>query len=127
MVAIHASYRMRDDLCNNTWWKHKWEVAQSWKRLDTIATDWASKEDWMSNKRTCAFADKTKFDTVALDGVKLSTVHWKEREKRKEKVNGTTPRDLGPTDTTIHTHVKEGCFRFGNGRSEILSRRLTIT
>ena len=48
--------------------------------------------------------DKYKFVTfVALDSVKLSTVYRKHCEGKGKKVEEKTPRDLGPSDTTIHT------------------------
>ena len=50
-----------------------------------------------------ALAVKTKFVTFALDSVRLSTVHRKEKgEGQEHTVNEKTPRDLGPADTTIH-------------------------
>ena len=51
-----------------------------------------------------ALADDNKFVTFALDSVKLSTVHRKEKgEGKGKKVREKTQRELGPVDTTIHT------------------------
>ena len=69
-----------------------------------------------------AFADKTKFPTLALDSVKLSIVHGKEKGEGKEKtVDEKTPRDLGPADTTIHTR-EEGPTVQLCGDSEVASK-----
>ena len=49
-------------------------------------------------------ADECIFVTFALDSVKLSTVHRKNKgEGKGKKVKEKTPRDLGPADTTFHT------------------------
>ena len=64
-----------------------------------IATDWAGKKDWMSQrKKYFALAEKTTFATFTLDSVKLSTVH-----RKGKKVDENTPRVVGHTDTIIHT------------------------
>ena len=51
--------------------------------------------------RKIALADKTTFATFTFDGVKLSTIHRKEKGKGK-KVDEKTAKVLGPADTTIH-------------------------
>ena len=39
-----------------------------------LTTEWAGKEDWMSQRKYDALEDKTQFVTFALDSVILSTV-----------------------------------------------------
>ena len=111
---------MKEDPCNLARWKHK----QWWHNRgcvwDTLATDWSSKEDWISKgKKFYALEDKTTFVTFALDSVKLSTVH-KKRVKGK-KVDDEAPRVLGPADTIIHTR-EEGPTVQPCGDSEVAGK-----
>ena len=68
-----------------------------------------------------ALEDKTKFVTFALDGVKLSTEHRKEKGKGK-KVDDKAPRVLGPADTIIHAR-EEGPTVQRCGDSEVACKR----
>ena len=71
-----------------------------------------------------ALADKNKFVTFALDSVKLSTAHRKEKgEERGRKVQEKTQRDLGPADTTIHTR-EEGPTLQLCGDSDVTCKRI---
>ena len=79
-----------------------------------------------ARERRCALADKTQVVTFALDSVKPSTVHRKEKEEGKGKgVNGKTPRNLGPADTTIHTRKEEPTIQLC-GDSEVASRWINV-
>ena len=75
------------------------------KTQDNIATDWASKEDWVREKEVkSTLVDKNRFATFALDSVELSAVYRKRQSEMKgKKEKEKTPRDLGHADTTIHT------------------------
>ena len=69
-----------------------------------IATDWAGKEDWISERKKGAFADKTKIVILALDSIKLSTEHRREKGEVKERKLMRRHRGVwDPRDTTIHT------------------------
>ena len=95
---------VKEDPCNHTRWKHKWRWRSRGNVWDKVATDWAGKEGWRSErKKRGALADKTKFVTFAVNTVKRPTVHMEKGEGKENEVNEKTPRDLEPADTTIHT------------------------
>ena len=96
---------MESDPENYPRWKYKWRWHNRGIVWHKIATEWAGKEDWMSvRKKKTTLPDMYRSVTFALDRVKLSTVHWKNRGDWKGKnVNEKSPSDLGPVDATIHT------------------------
>ena len=70
---------------------------------DKIATDWAGKEDWMSERKNKVHLQIIPNSShFTFDSVKLSTVHRKEKGAGKEnKINEKTPREPG---TRGHHH-----------------------
>ena len=101
---------MKRDPESQTRWKHKWSWHNRGHVWDKIATEWAGKEDWMSErKKKGALADKNKFATFALNIVKLSTAHRKEKGERpketrlKRRHQGTWGLRTQPS-----THAKKG-------------------
>ena len=77
---------MKKDPCNRKRWAHTWAWHNRRCVLDKLATDWAGQTDWMNKrKERCAPADEKQFVTVALDSVKLSSVHKKEKGKKNSR------------------------------------------
>ena len=63
----------KDDPCNHTRWKHRWAWHNRGCVWDKIATDWACKTDWMSErKKNFALTDTTIIATFTLECVKVS-------------------------------------------------------
>ena len=49
--------KLKEYPCNHAWWKHKWGWHNRGNVWDKITTDWAGKEDWMSERKkrcTCS-------------------------------------------------------------------------
>ena len=73
-----------------------------------LATEWAGKRDCMSARRMkSTLADKNKFATFALDSVKQTTVHLKNKGEGKGSLRR---RHRGTWDprTPSSTQVKKG-------------------
>ena len=102
---------MRDDPLNQTRWKHKWKWHNRGNIWDKIASDLASKEDWISKRKDkTSSADKTEFVTLVLNRMNLSTVHRKEKGRVRGKQAGLKPPGKsGPADATVDRSIRKKC------------------
>ena len=79
----------KDDPCNHTRWKQRWAWHNRGCVWDKIATDWACKTDWMSErKKFFSLTDTTIIATFTLECVKVSgkKVDGGQSSKRVKKV-----------------------------------------